>query len=103
MKNNRIQFEQYLKNVYRPDNGKPLKPKTINDYTCLCNKAGEYLGMYSGYIFEINTPSIIKHYMPEIQQLSTARYQTPTTLIAPVKAYINFLQYKSSKQLNRNQ
>ena len=97
MKNNRIQFEQYLKNVYRQDNGEPVKLKTVKDYSCLCNKAGEYLGMQKEYIFEITSPSIIKYYMPEIQQLSAARYQTPTTLIAPVKAYINFLQYKSEK------
>lgn len=97
MKNNRIQFEQYLKNVYRQDNGEPVKQKTIKDYTCLCNKAGEYLGMRTEYIFEINSPSIIKYYLPEIRQVSSARYTCPATLITPVKAYINFLQYKSGK------
>ena len=97
MKNNRIQFEQYLKNVYRQDNGEPIKPETIRDYTCLCNKAGEYVGRRLEYIFKINSPSIIKHYIPEIKQVSAARYQRPETLITPVKAYINFLKYKSGK------
>lgn len=100
MKNNKIQFEQYLKNVYRQDNGNSLKPQTINDYTCLCNKAGEYLGLRRDDIFQIGKPSIIKFYMPKIQLISKTNYVRPETLISPLKAYMGFLTHQENKKIN---
>jgi len=102
MKNNRIQYEQYLKNVYRKDNGESLKPETIRDYSCLCNKTGEYLGKNTGYIFQINSSSTIRNFMPEIKQLSEVRYKNPSRLVQPVKAYMSYLEFENNKQAERD-
>ena len=101
MKKRKFNFEDYLTNIYRQANGKPLDASTVQDYLSYCGTGGEWLHSGDDGVYWIANSQQALAYEAAVRFECSKRYADPHSAVRAYNAYREFLEYQENKRASR--